>query len=90
MLPIPEDNKHTITIGYGLYVIFSRFGYFHNNNECVAYIWNANLNSIKKAINSILYNSKRPNSTCDRKRKLLQTLDGGLKWVLSKSALLIS
>ncbi len=30
-----ENNKHTIMIGYGLYVIFLRFGYFHNNNECV-------------------------------------------------------
>ncbi len=34
-------------IGYGLYVIFLRFVYYHNN-ECVAYIWNANLYSDKK------------------------------------------
>ncbi len=72
-----------ITIGYGLWLSWDLDIFVIIN----MYIWNANLYIDKKGI---FYNSKRPNSRYDRKRKLLQTLDGGLKRVLSKSVILIS
>ncbi len=66
-------------------------GYFHNNKECLHEKCQAGvtISLVYKLQITYFNNIIWPKSTLDRNHKLLQTLDAGLKWDLSKSLLLI-